>query len=77
MKPARKIINMDYRHQTAQTFGLFAEPHWPRDDETLVSDTFNRHDSRVKFYDHEDKPDRNTPMRQHRHSLVYEGRRMG
>lgn len=37
MKYNKKIVTMDYRHSTAQTFGIFADPFWPRDDETILS----------------------------------------
>lgn len=40
MKPCRKIVNMDYRGQTAKTYGIFADPYWPRDDETQPSEYY-------------------------------------
>lgn len=46
MKPVRKIINMDYRNQSAETFGMFAETNWPRNDETIEHQLY-RLDKRV------------------------------
>lgn len=48
MKPSRKIINMDYRNQTAVTTGMFAENHWPRDDETIAHE-LQRSERRAKY----------------------------
>lgn len=47
MKTVRKIINMDYRKQSAETFGMFAEANWPRNDET-ISHQLHRKDKRVE-----------------------------
>lgn len=48
MKPERKIINMDYRGQTAKSTGMFAEEHWPRNDEVVESDYY-REETRTAY----------------------------
>jgi len=48
MKPERKIINMDYRGQTAKTAGMFAEFHWPRNDE-VVDSNYYREEMRAAY----------------------------
>lgn len=48
MKQNNKLIGMDYRHQSAKTYGIFATAHWPRDDETTLSN-IHRLDGRLNI----------------------------
>lgn len=40
---------MDYRGQTAETKGIFAEQFWPRDDETIDNDYYRTEDRRITY----------------------------
>ena len=77
MKLKRKIIDMDYRNQTAKTRGIFAEPHWPKNDETLLSD-YNRLDTGVRYARNMVTQDGYIPTNDPTDSLIqqnYSGRR--
>lgn len=75
MKPNRKIINMDYRGQTAQTKGMFAEEHWPRNDE-IISHELHRSDRRVSYQRNQRNHD--APVREHdQHDMNVRNMAMG
>lgn len=77
MKPQRKIINMDYRKESAATKGMFAEPHWPRDDETIESN-YHRLEGRAQYKRTQSEEDRGigtVDVNDKNEKILSEGRR--